>query len=313
MPVPIVTPELVREYTEAGAWQDRNLSETVAQLPVDPEKVALVDQHESVSYRQLTARSRALAAWLTGHGGGPGDVLGMQASSRAVLAVAHLACVVADMIFMPISDHFTPEERRHLVTTSKARFFVLPDTVADASEIGAELRASAPSLAFVGSLHAGATGTNFDFAAACAGDGEPGAPAQRSDPNRPHLAMVSSGTTQLPKVSLWSDNNLWFFLEQFRLHIGLTAGDTALQIAPAQHRVDRVRLPGAGAPAQRRDVRSDRAVVGSRRAGPDRKRAADDRVGGTDADHQDDERAGALTAGLLEPARIQQCRRSARG
>lgn len=232
MPVPIVTPELVREYTEARAWQDRNLSETVAQLPVDPDKLALADKHESVSYRQLTARSRALAAWLTGHGARPGDVLGMQASSRAVLAVAHLACVVADMIFMPISDHFTPEERRHLVTTSKARFFVLPDTVADASVIAAELRAAAASLAFVGSLHEDAIGTTFDFAAACAGDGEPGA-AQRSDPNRPHLAMVSSGTTQLPKVSLWSDNNLWFFLEQFRLHIGLTADDIALQITPA--------------------------------------------------------------------------------
>jgi acyl-CoA synthetase (AMP-forming)/AMP-acid ligase II len=232
MPVRSVTPELISEYTRAGAWQDRNLAEVVLDLPVDRDKIALIDKHESISYRQLMDRAAALAGWMAAHGGEPGDVLCLQASSRAVLVVAHMACVLADMVYVPISDHLTPAERTHLVVTSRARFLVLPDTVADVTEIVRELRAASPSLAFVGSLHENAAGTDFDLAAACAGQGAPG-PGRRGDPNRPHLAMISSGTTQLPKISLWSDNNLWYFLEQFRLHIALTADDIALQIAPA--------------------------------------------------------------------------------
>ena len=232
MAVRPLAPEIIAAMTDAGAWQARNLAETVIELAVDRDKTALIDKHESISYRQLIDRSRSLAGWLADHGGGPGEVLGVQASSRAVLAVAHLACVIADMVFMPMSDHFTDEERAHLLATARVRFLVLPDVLDDISDLTGRLIASVPSLTFVGSLHESAVGASFDFASACAGSGGSGSPP-RGDPNRPHLAMVSSGTTQLPKVSLWSDNNLWFFLEQFRLHIDLSADDIAVQIAPA--------------------------------------------------------------------------------
>jgi acyl-coenzyme A synthetase/AMP-(fatty) acid ligase len=53
------------------------------------------------------------------------------------------------------------------------------------------------------------------------------------DPNATHHAMISSGTTNLPKVSLWTDNNLRFFLGTYARRVGLTAKDVALQIAPA--------------------------------------------------------------------------------
>jgi acyl-CoA synthetase (AMP-forming)/AMP-acid ligase II len=53
------------------------------------------------------------------------------------------------------------------------------------------------------------------------------------DPNAGRLAMITSGSTALPRISLWSDNNLWFFLSQYRDAIGLRPSDVALQIAPA--------------------------------------------------------------------------------
>ena len=53
------------------------------------------------------------------------------------------------------------------------------------------------------------------------------------DANAPGLAMATSGTTELSRLSIWTDNNLRFFLQQFGLAVGMEAGDVAVGVAPA--------------------------------------------------------------------------------
>ncbi len=60
------------------------------------------------------------------------------------------------------------------------------------------------------------------------------APPATTDADAPALIMVSSGTTALPKASLWSANNLIaFLLHQYRQRIELAESDIGVQLAPA--------------------------------------------------------------------------------
>ena len=57
--------------------------------------------------------------------------------------------------------------------------------------------------------------------------------ARAHDANAPGLAMATSGTTELSRMSIWTDNNLRFFLQQFGLAVGMEADDVAVGLAPA--------------------------------------------------------------------------------
>src|SRR5664279_73372 len=74
-------------------------------------------------------------------------------------------------------------------------------------------------------------GGEFDFDAICTTDRPLAAPTR--DPNAPRFVMVTSGTTGLPHMSLWSDNNLWFFMSKYIASTQMAGGDVALGMAPA--------------------------------------------------------------------------------
>ena len=93
----------------------------------------------------------------------------------------------------------------------------------------AELRPNLPHLRLVGGMDG--VGGEFDFDAICTTDRPFAAPPR--DPNAPRFVMVTSGTTGLPHMSLWSDNNLWYFMSTYIAATQMAAGDVALGMAPA--------------------------------------------------------------------------------
>ena len=99
---------------------------------------------------------------------------------------------------------------------------------ADDAAMARDLQLAVPSIEFIGTLDPAGGDVSLSELVDGGGDIE-----RCFDPNATHHAMISSGTTNLPKVSLWTDNNLWFFLGTYARRVGLTAEDVALQIAPA--------------------------------------------------------------------------------
>ena len=45
--------------------------------------------------------------------------------------------------------------------------------------------------------------------------------------------MVTSGTTELPRMAEWTDNNLWFFMREYIRAMEMTSDDVVLGLAPA--------------------------------------------------------------------------------
>ena len=234
MPARALTPELIETYYASGAWQPRPLYEIIDDIAARrPEAPAVADQHERLTYAELVRRSHSFAAWLLDQGLQPGATVALQTPNSVSLAVVHLACDRADLIFLPLSDAWRQAELGHLLKTSGAKVVIVPNSGAGFDYLGMikGLRAGLPDLELAGVLNGDADRSDFDFAAvSTAGTA---VVKQPRDPNAGRFIMVTSGTTDLPRMSLWTDNNLWFFMAQFRPAVELTENDIAIGLCPA--------------------------------------------------------------------------------
>ncbi len=229
MPLRKLTPDLARAWRDAGAWTDEPLYRVVDRhAERRPDHPAVADQHRSRTYGELVIDADKLARWLLDQGLSPGAVVAVQAPSCALLPIAHVACDRADLTFLPLPHTFRERELRHLLGLSDAEvvFAANDEGLAVARAMRAEGRG--PRIAGTLDLPGGDAVLEELLGGATV---EP--VAQPTDPDAPRHAMISSGTTALSRVSLWSDNNLWFFLAQFRDAVEMSGDDVCVGLAPA--------------------------------------------------------------------------------
>lgn len=193
MAVVQLTPELIERYRRAGIWQDQPLYRAVDEIAGrTPDVIAISDQHEQLSYAELVRRSRNLAAWLLAQGRQPGAPVAVQCGNRTALAVTHLACDRADLVFIPLSSGWRRTEMAHLLGVSRAEVLVAsaPLKGFDYLATVAELRGGLPHLRLVGGMDG--VGGEFDFDSICGADRPFAAPSR--DPNAPRFVMVTVGS-----------------------------------------------------------------------------------------------------------------------
>lgn len=90
MPVRQLTPELVTRLTRTGAWTDRPLYAAFDEAAArSPEVLAVVDQHERLTYADVRERSINLAAWLLEQELSSSASVGLQCGNRVALAITH--------------------------------------------------------------------------------------------------------------------------------------------------------------------------------------------------------------------------------
>ena len=228
-----ISPELRDAWAAAGWWSDQPLHSAVDDTAaVAPDRLAVADQHDRYTYAELVRHSSALARWLLDQDLRPGTAIALQSSNRVAIPLVHLACDRADLTFLPVPDAWRRTELRHVLERSGAAVFLVPpasDDV-DAPALARELREELPDLRIVGTTEGGGLDVALDEILA----GSDGAPCSvERDADAPRLAMATSGTTELSRLSLWTANNLRFFLQQFGLAVGLVPGDVAVGVAPA--------------------------------------------------------------------------------
>ena len=231
MPLRDVTP-LKAAYRRAGVWQDEPLFSIVDRhAEVHPDKIALIDQQRSFTYSEAVQASRRLARWLVSLDLDDGAVVACQTPSTVLLAIVHLACNRANLICLPLSDGFRRRELHHLLQSSRAAVAFVPasDDDRDRYTLVDELGSELPDLRVLGAFSGSADISLPELIAR-----GPAKDIRRTtDPDLPRHAMITSGTTALSRISLWSDNNLWALLSTFRDYVHLGPGDTALGLAPA--------------------------------------------------------------------------------
>ncbi|MFE1288250.1 amino acid adenylation domain-containing protein [Streptomyces sp. NPDC058751] len=103
-----------------------------AQAARTPDRLALIGEHERLTYAEFNARANRLAHWLIEQGAGPEQLVAVKIPRSVDLMVAIYAVVKAGAAYLPI-DTELPEDRVQHVLTSARPLLVLQDTLPDAS------------------------------------------------------------------------------------------------------------------------------------------------------------------------------------
>lgn len=189
--------DFARRYREEGYWRGETLAELVRPWAIsDPQRIALVTESKSLSYRELDEWADRLAAGLY--------ELGVRARDRIVVQLPNLpefaALSVALFRLGALPVYALPAHRRneivYLCQHAEAVALVVADTYHgfDYLSMAAEVRNAATTLKHV--LVAGAAGDMTALAGVAA--------APRSfplpDPAEVALFLLSGGTTGRPKL-----------------------------------------------------------------------------------------------------------------
>ncbi|QIK41573.1 AMP-binding protein [Pontivivens nitratireducens] len=232
------------EYRQLGYWKDRLLIDYIDEHAGNvPDKVAIADNRSSLTYSQLVQKTENLAAALLKLGIKTGDVVAVQSPNWAELPIAHLALDRIGAVFLPIHDGFRSEEMTLVLGASKAVALILPTTYRD-FDYRALVDSIAPDLPALQHrivLRGEPRGTELSFDALCSDDawrddkGQAWLRQHQVSANTPLQIMVSSGTTSIPKCSIYSDNCMAFkLLSQYgSVATQMTDKDIGAAIAPA--------------------------------------------------------------------------------
>ena len=241
---PKILPDSSRAaFRKAGLWGDKLIVDYVdANARTTPDKPAIIDSRETIDYADLVRRSENLAATLKGLGIARGDVVAVKSPNWAELPIAHLATNRVGAIFLPLSEGFAEAETFHLLSLSRACIFITACRgTFDVRAFLSRRHRTLPHLKQVIVLRDVPSAGELSFDAIVNDDswrdrhGTEYLAHARSDPDAPSHVMVSSGTTGLPKSSLFSDNNtiVKVLLQYCRSVAEVTSTDVAAALAPA--------------------------------------------------------------------------------
>jgi non-ribosomal peptide synthetase component E (peptide arylation enzyme) len=235
--------EQIRDFHADGRWGARLLVDHLdARANETPDKIAIVEDRRRLSYRDVVRMSENVAAGLLDLGIGRGDVVAIQAPNWAELPIVHFATDRIGAIFVPLSEGFRDQELRHLLRQSRARVIFCADALRGfwPRDLIEKLRGDLPDLRHVISLRASGDSTACTFESLAESGkwrheaGRPLFASCRADADAPSHVMVSSGTTGLPRCSLFSDNNtIVKLLQQYVRAARVGSADVAAALAPA--------------------------------------------------------------------------------
>lgn len=238
-------PEAAARYREAGYWEGRLLIEHYEDaFAAFSGSVAVVDEDERLTYRDLERRSEHLARALHDLGLRPSDRVVVQLPNTALFAVAYLALQRLGVIPVMALPSHRFRELEQFVRLSGAVAVLSPATSKDVDhrDLFARVAADAPSLRWhlvqtdpgqdAGAaidlarlLEGGPTTTADDLLALRGG----------IDPEDPAVFQLSGGTTGIPKLIPRSHDDYAFNSRLAVSVCDVRAGDVLLGVLPISH------------------------------------------------------------------------------
>ncbi|MGH9040856.1 MAG: class I adenylate-forming enzyme family protein [Acidimicrobiia bacterium] len=179
------------------------------QVDRHPDRVALVDDHGSVTYAELAAEARRIGAYLHQAGVGPGDVVAIQFANTHHACAADLAVASVGAICLAYPILYRNKEVRSLLARSGAVacLFARRFRDFDFAEMMVELRGELPGikhLAVLGEPFPGCDSLDEVLAGP-----DPGVrPPVEVGPADPVRIIVTSGTEGEPKMVLFSHDGI---------------------------------------------------------------------------------------------------------
>lgn len=237
----------IAKHHKSGLWGERLIVDYFDERAErTPTKAAIVEAHRTHTYGQIKVATQNLAAGLLDLGVKLGDVVAVQSPNWAELPMLHLAANRIGAIFLPLSEGFREMELIHLLNKARAKVLFCPAVIKGQNHIEfmQSLRLDIALLRHVipmretnahvrrdqfGSFESMAASTNWKQTL-----GEEGLARMRTTSDAPSHVMVSSGSTGMPRCSLYSDNNtLVKLVQQYMQASDVSSSDVAAALAPA--------------------------------------------------------------------------------
>lgn len=247
-----VTPwpeDFARRYREAGYWVGRSLGSYVAaQVALRPDQEAIVDGDTRLSYRELWARSGAIARFLVGRCGlQPGERVLLQLLNCWEFVAVTLACLRVGVVPVMVLPAHRRHELVHVAGTAQARALIVSaqhrDT--DLRALAQQVAAEVPSLRLVlvqGQAGAAPTGVpEYPLAQAFAPDAQlrDAAPFDEAtlEPIGADVALMllSGGTTGAPKLIVRSHDDYAYNVLRCNAVGGISERSVYMVVIPAAH------------------------------------------------------------------------------
>jgi cyclohexanecarboxylate-CoA ligase len=226
------TPSLKEQY--ARYWEDRTLwsffEENAARRP---EKIAIVDGSNVVTYRQLASSVDSLTCSLIDLGTQAGDSVAFQLPNWWEAMVLHLALVRLSAVSVPIATIYRERELSLILKDADVKAIVIPCGWKNCDYAAMIDRVSAPGLRAVITCR-GQVGSSLPFEDMLAERGRV-PPIPRADPNSLSLILYTSGTTAEPKGVEHTQNTLMFECRSIAELDQLTPEDVIFMASPITH------------------------------------------------------------------------------
>ncbi len=234
--LPLTTAEEAARYRRSGAWPDETVYCRFERIALQyGEKKATIEADRTLTYAQMLERVRALSRGLLDAGIRQGDVVAVQMPNSAEIPITHLALNRIGALAMPIHESWLEAELPHLLSLSKAVAAIVPTRLKDVNypALYATLKPKLPNLQQVWALGERSPHADSFDALLERGSEEAVRALGPIDPDAPGDLMLSSGTTSMPKVSVFSSNGLMALLQPFWKRIQIRSDDVAAALAPA--------------------------------------------------------------------------------
>ncbi len=101
-----------------------------AQVARTPDRVAVIGEHESLTYAEFNRRANQLAHWLIEQGAGPEQLIAVKIPRSVDLLVAVYGVVKAGAAYVPLDTELPAERVRHVLASAKP-LLLLEDTLPD--------------------------------------------------------------------------------------------------------------------------------------------------------------------------------------
>lgn len=206
-------------------------------LDADPEALALVSAHRSLTWGELEAEAERLAGGYRAMGLEPGDRIASLMPNRIALIVHYLACFKADLVATPLNYRYTHGEIDHALEVSGAK--ALMAHVERHEDVGESALCGVLPLGLIAYADPEGPGTVADVEwphsfEELAGS-EPLASQPQPDPEEPVAIFFTSGSTGPAKGVTHTRSSLRWMIASAAAAFELSADDVFLPGSSMSH------------------------------------------------------------------------------
>lgn len=234
--MPFTSPEERERYLSSGIWGQATLYERFSEHAARmPGKLALVDGQRQYSYGEMARLIDTLATYFLAEGIAHGEVVAVQVPDGAELPIAHLALNRIGALCMPIHASWRETEVAHLLRQGRAAAAIVPANHRDFDypAMIESFRDTLPKYRNTYAIHGAGPGSSaFDALVKDTMINADALAKRRPHQDEPAALMLSSGTTALPKISVFSSNNIHALLQAFAQAVRFVQDDVAAALAP---------------------------------------------------------------------------------